>query len=742
MKAYTKKEAGPEEQVIRISGEGPYHGFPIRLTIGLIVKNEEMTLDRCLSSLKPLMDAVESELIITDTGSTDRTVEIAQKYTNHILHFEWCDDFAAARNTGIDAARGEWFLFLDADEWFENTDGLIEFFNSGECDKYGSASFVVRSYHDFEGKEYHDFPVHRVTRMYPGVHFSGIVHEGFIRVEPLKFLDDFVHHYGYVFHSEEERIKKIERNEELLLRELEDNPDDLKAYYQLILQYVGDKSAKAEKYIRLGLEAERRNPNRSVRLSMKLSMIKMLYQSNKYEKTLQTVDETVREDPKMEIVWLDFYSYAQSAAFVLGEYGRSAEYGRTYLQVYEQYREHRLDRTLSLFASPGFTRPCHREQALRLLAETELNLEDTVGAMEELNQLDLSIADAIAPALRLAVEICEKSGDWPALFEFYRKACSADDGVYTAEVQKAMAGFLPSTGESGMRACHTFAVAPWGEDPCVRLCRLRVAGREEHREAAAEELDWFLRWEGDWDPAYSDAVFYGMKAKINLMPLFLKIEVDEVARYTLKMQKDHSDFLQTVREYLEAFSFENIIGLHWSVALQEGVLLAQYQEETEDDEIRLFQEYAKQSAKYVRALYRPELLSPDRAAALPRAHRFGYYMGLAFSARGRADDAAYLSNLRLALKSYPVMQRWVTLLLERFEREDELRREKAEEFNRLAGQVKENICALLEQDRLEEASRFTEQLAALMPNDPDVVRFRTLTHTEPEMNELAARLPQ
>jgi cellulose synthase/poly-beta-1,6-N-acetylglucosamine synthase-like glycosyltransferase len=83
----SSKQNTPANKTIRLTGKGPYHGHPIRLTIGLIVKNEEKTLDRCLSSLQPLMQAVESELIITDTGSTDRTVEIAKKYTDHIIQF-------------------------------------------------------------------------------------------------------------------------------------------------------------------------------------------------------------------------------------------------------------------------------------------------------------------------------------------------------------------------------------------------------------------------------------------------------------------------------------------------------------------------------------------------------------------------------------------------------------------------------------------------------------------------------
>lgn len=66
----------------------------MKLSLCLIVKNEEKYLERCLKSLRNYVD----EIIITDTGSADTTVEIAKKYTDKVYHFEWIDDFSAARN--------------------------------------------------------------------------------------------------------------------------------------------------------------------------------------------------------------------------------------------------------------------------------------------------------------------------------------------------------------------------------------------------------------------------------------------------------------------------------------------------------------------------------------------------------------------------------------------------------------------------------------------------------------------
>jgi cellulose synthase/poly-beta-1,6-N-acetylglucosamine synthase-like glycosyltransferase len=83
-----------------------------RLSVCMIVKNEQRFLGQCLASVKDIAD----ELIVIDTGSTDRTIEIAREHGAQVGHFEWCNDFAAARNASIAPATGDWILFLDGDE--------------------------------------------------------------------------------------------------------------------------------------------------------------------------------------------------------------------------------------------------------------------------------------------------------------------------------------------------------------------------------------------------------------------------------------------------------------------------------------------------------------------------------------------------------------------------------------------------------------------------------------------------
>src|SRR5690606_26419850 len=84
----------------------------VTISLCMIVKNEEAVLARCLDTVKDLVD----EINIVDTGSTDRTVEIANQYTDRVFHFAWTGKFADARNESFKYATKDYILYLDADD--------------------------------------------------------------------------------------------------------------------------------------------------------------------------------------------------------------------------------------------------------------------------------------------------------------------------------------------------------------------------------------------------------------------------------------------------------------------------------------------------------------------------------------------------------------------------------------------------------------------------------------------------
>ena len=116
------------------------------LSISLLCSGRAKTTKKCLDSLKTLRERVPSELIIVDTGCDEEMLGLLRTYTDIIIPFEWCNDFSKARNVGMDAAKGEWFMYLDDDEWFLDTDEIEEFFTSGNYKNYYYACYIQRNY--------------------------------------------------------------------------------------------------------------------------------------------------------------------------------------------------------------------------------------------------------------------------------------------------------------------------------------------------------------------------------------------------------------------------------------------------------------------------------------------------------------------------------------------------------------------------------------------------------------------
>ena len=184
----------------------------MKLSIGMIVKNEEQNLRKCLEAMRPILQQIDSELIIADTGSTDATISIAKEFTENVFHFEWCDDFAAARNATMDRAKGEWYMAVDADEFFADTSPLIEFFNLGEYKKYKSATYIVRNYASPEMDTYSDCNAVRLTKMTKDMRYLDPIHEYLDVEKPIKMLPLVAGHTGYIWSSRKFANKKAERN--------------------------------------------------------------------------------------------------------------------------------------------------------------------------------------------------------------------------------------------------------------------------------------------------------------------------------------------------------------------------------------------------------------------------------------------------------------------------------------------------------------------------------------------------
>ena len=102
------------------------------LSIALLCSNRIDTVRRCLDSLVPILERLPSELILLDTSTDPEIPPILAEYTDNITKYKWTNNFSAARNETVKRAKGEWYLYIDDDEWFVELDELFAFFESGE----------------------------------------------------------------------------------------------------------------------------------------------------------------------------------------------------------------------------------------------------------------------------------------------------------------------------------------------------------------------------------------------------------------------------------------------------------------------------------------------------------------------------------------------------------------------------------------------------------------------------------
>jgi glycosyltransferase involved in cell wall biosynthesis len=137
----------------------------------MITKNEEFKLKRCLESVKDIVN----EIIIVDTGSTDKTKDIALEFGAKIYDYKWDDNFANARNYAVSKSSGDWNLILDADEFITNIDldSVYKFMDSKDS-VIGQIKIVNLFEQDGEIRKSNSF----ISRLAPnGIYFSGSIHE-------------------------------------------------------------------------------------------------------------------------------------------------------------------------------------------------------------------------------------------------------------------------------------------------------------------------------------------------------------------------------------------------------------------------------------------------------------------------------------------------------------------------------------------------------------------------------------
>lgn len=681
----------------------------LQLTISILASDRPAALERCLDSLRPLLMQVPSELIVVVTGSDERVRKTASRYTDRVVPFAWCGDFSAARNTGLAAAKGEWFMYLDDDEWFEDITEIRDFFLSGEYKNYGTAFYKVRNYLNWDGIRYFDFHALRLIKRAFDTRFENPIHEELVpRRGASKFFEAYVHHYGYVIDKNKTDTGKTSRNIPMLLQNIRRNPDYIKNYVQLTQEYyVRGEWKKAEEACRKG----RRLCRGKAGVQWYIQWLQVYWadiQSSKGddESARKEIISILEKENPSEIVRLCLYRKLTLLCTKLKKHEETLHYGKEFEKLLAYTQENPKLWEEQSYGDINEGRISNPEQLLlgRLrCAEAAFYLEDT--------------EETAGFLMLLPWEDETQVQKYYPLFDSWREQSG-----------KVFRGVLEKLGELKEK------------NPYLRFRGTMLSKtdkdeqmQEPERDTAEQEKrksETFLSCIGRTISLYlqekilEEAVFAGMEllkfAETLDLPAWNACIQELVKNLSVSEFSWSSGIGGAVQGLKEVMPLH---GLILETRIREKQLLREYP--AGEEVLRRLAGYSQCVLSYYKRQYREELFEEHEGEFLPSECRFALSVSKALECMGEEKLPEAVHLFRSALKFYPAMTSVVQEVIRQMKnRLDNPAQNAGEEFRMLAGQMKGNLRLLSEAGQYEEATLILNRLSALMPEDLELLRIR------------------
>lgn len=337
----------------------------------MIVKDEESTLTRCLDSVKEEVD----EIIIVDTGSSDRTREICLEYGASVLDMEWNNSFAQARNYGLKHATGDWILWLDADEELVTSyRGMLrEIVANAEPNAPLLMIELINYYGQAPPDIHRSYTIahHRLFRNHIGFKFIFDIHEQLNTEEVItEAIEKFtivpvqIHHFGYM----EEVIKnknKAERNTSLLLQEKQKEGYRPWVDYHLANEYYRRQDHhKAFQLLNEAIQGFLAQHQLPPSLLYKLKYT-ILLELGSYAGASQGIGKAIALYPD----YVDLYFYKGVTLFIDKQYNESLSVFKQCVQMGDTCSEHLVMKGVGSFFAQYYIGQCYEKLDDYQLAE-------------------------------------------------------------------------------------------------------------------------------------------------------------------------------------------------------------------------------------------------------------------------------------------------------------------------------------------------------------------------------------
>ncbi len=716
------------------------------LSISLLCSGREKTTKKCLDSLESLREKVPCELIIVDTGCDKEMRELISAYTDIILPFTWCNDFSAARNVGLEAAKGEWFLYLDDDEWFIDTKEIEDFFLSGEYKDYRYACYIQRNYLKPNKDIYSDAWVSRMVCLSYKPRFVSSIHEYFYPLyDPCKLIHSAVEHFGYYFENKEQERIHAKRNITLLLDMIKKRRKEVRWWTHLLQEYrATDEYGKLEEWCRDGLKEFKNDStfdtNRE-RGSFYCGLLDAQIKTCFFEEAEKTLQMALADKRNTDYCRMRLYNQGEEIYYRLGNYEEAVRCAEKYVEYYElikddEKKKQKESAFFVLFAlemSGISTAFCiYILAALRLgdasILKKYFHQFNWSGPLVLYERFTRDLIDSLAE-LPYDAEI-------PPLLEVMAKRPGFD------QLWDALKNQEEESKKSEEQKKRFYQIARFFKDvdaPYYYLWYMKVLYAEYAGET--EELPYYFeRLIGCVADVFQldDEIFkIAEKHQIDIWKEFEKISFDNwkigvdsfFEHSTFSRKRQIAKFVERTKP-TEMSEREETRYEYFSVKTAEAEAVQRYSEDSFYAMQDRFRNFTRKSLAFYRKYFKEEAFTGEMAL-LPKSCRVAAKWEKMMEAQVAGDRAEVGRYLKESLGMFPDMDDAIQsyarcyAVSEKMKLDMEAKKEEENksEIQALADQIKARIPGLLEQGMASEAYQVLLQLQTLMPGDAQLAEL-------------------
>lgn len=691
----------------------------MKLSICMMVKDEEKNLKRCLDNIKPVLETGLAELIIVDTGSIDNTADIAEEYTSKVYFHKWNKNFSDMRNVSISYAKGEWIFIIDADERLDDTEKLIKLIDSREIEEFNTILLKVKNlYNPLDENRYNIITSPRIFKNDGEFRYEGAVHNQPIFKGPNLSVDLELTHFGYITSDKQLMEAKYKRTTELLKLELKKDSKNLYYIYQLGVSYDmhnDHKYALDEFRKAYNILKNKKLQERSIYNYIYASYARIAFTNNEYKEAIKIAKEGIA----LKKDYIDLYYYIALSEKALGNIDASYNYFKKYTELAEKYNELDISKDLTIIMY-------HIDEASKSNAYFEicgycLNGKKYMEAYGDYKKITNS-----TQKIYLSIHILIELAKYLELREVY-------NNLQTQEEKNAFLCTLEEKikkldDKNKIEIYNEFSL---NEDTYGKLSKIRLSNNEGEKARLAKLL--IEKIDFNMVPVFYYEVFVYIKDDIKLITdTFKNIEVLSL-RNILNQLIEEWEFAEIFENYILK---NNIIDTKDTKELKviisaATILMAIHIKDNNEVNAKyldIFKVYLNAGISFISQLYQINNAEIIYKCVNNEEDRFFMVMYIIDNCIKNNDKKSAVKYMIEAVNLNKALSKYIDIYKDEIFnlKQKKMIKEEKEQFESYKLKVKKNINSLINEGNLEESKKLINEYEEIVKQDPEIYSMKAV----------------